>query len=626
MVPMNLKQNCRNDKLSLIAMIKFLQEAAAMAGVKLDEPLAKVCEHAQVNRTQVYERKKHIEDALERVSLPGPGRPVPLQPCGSVSMENIFRVREEVLRYRLEHPDALITHGSDRERTTYSDGFIRFILDLGDQWEDSDASFCKTVEVPYQTFRTWRKKDIERPYEPHVRRLYGSLSEASEDTRMIAEDYSTWGGTLKDFLKYEAARLHLAPAAIRRVLQIFGLLPLRSTKPPRYRGSTERREPGSILVTDGKTVETVSSATGEVRSYNWQGIVDQATTCHTAVVVSDTESAASVRKAFDESCCFFGRPPHALIHDNKPIHNDRDLRTHIEETTRMIPATPNRGENKAGVEGEFGKFEREVGSILLDDSSEESLIKSAVGEVLRAYTAAVNHAARAELDGKSRVGVLREARPDPAKDREFIEQLHADHTGTRRVDALPTRQTSLALLNKAYEHFGIAALDPKGATRQWLAGRYTPEAIRQGVAIFGAERHKGRILNKTADRYLVKVIQNCQEEIDLRLQEEFLRKYAEAERSVWLKGLEEEYQTLVGECQGSSLEKNLAFRLSEKAVFGGLVLQRAFWERKLKTLIKKQADRFTAVRAHVRRLFEATWEHRFALIGKLINWEYQLTN
>jgi hypothetical protein len=75
-----------------------------------------------------------------------------------------------------------------------------------------------------------------------------------------------------------------------------------------------------------------------------------------------------------------------------------------------------------------------------------------------------------------------------------------------------------------------------------------------------------------------------------------------------------------------SLEKNLAFRLSEKAVFGGLVLHRAFWEHKLKTLLKKQADRFTAVRAHVRRLFEATWEHRFALIGKLINWEYQLTN
>ena len=53
----------------------------------------------------------------------------------------------------------------------------------------------------------------------------------------------------------------------------------------------------------------------------------------------------------------------------------------------MIPATPGRGENKAGIEGEFGKFEQAVGTIYLDDSSGDRLKKSAVGEVLRAYTA-----------------------------------------------------------------------------------------------------------------------------------------------------------------------------------------------------------------------------------------------
>jgi hypothetical protein len=61
-------------------------------------------------------------------------------------------------------------------------------------------------------------------------------------------------------------------------------------------------------------------------------------------------------------------------------------------------------------------------------------------------------------------------------------------------------------------------------------------------------------------------------------------------------------------------------------VFGGLILQRAFWENKLKTLLEKQRDRFTAVCNHVRRLFEAKWEHRFALISKLVAWEYQLTH
>jgi hypothetical protein len=34
----------------------------------------------------------------------------------------------------------------------------------------------------------------------------------------------------------------------------------------------------------------------------------------------------------------------------------------------MIPATPGRGENKAGMEGEFGKFEQAVGMIYLSQT------------------------------------------------------------------------------------------------------------------------------------------------------------------------------------------------------------------------------------------------------------------
>ena len=185
------------------------------------------------------------------------------------------------------------------------------------------------------------------------------------------------------FLKYEAARLHLGPTPIRRVLVILGLISVRSGKGPRYRGAMIKRLPGSILVTDGKTVQAVFTGTGEIRKYNWQGIIDQATICHTAVVVTGTESAAAVREAFDESCKFLGRPPLGLLHDNKPIHDDVKLREHVKKTTIMIPATPSRGENKAGMEGEFGKFEQAVGTIYLDDSSDDLLKKTAVREVLK---------------------------------------------------------------------------------------------------------------------------------------------------------------------------------------------------------------------------------------------------
>ena len=48
-----------------------------------------------------------------------------------------------------------------------------------------------------------------------------------------------------------------------------------------------------------------------------------------AVVVTVTESAASVREAFDESCKFHGRSPQALLHDNHPIHDELELRKHV---------------------------------------------------------------------------------------------------------------------------------------------------------------------------------------------------------------------------------------------------------------------------------------------------------
>ncbi|MEI8385903.1 MAG: hypothetical protein WCF51_08065, partial [Nitrosomonadaceae bacterium] len=336
-----------------------------------------------------------------------------------------------------------------------------------------------------------------KPYEEQLPRPYSPLAiGATDDAREIAEDYSTWGGSLRDFFKYESAKTRLAPAPIRRLLVILGLISVRSGKGPRYRGETTRCLPGSILVTDGKTVEAVFTGSGEIRQYNWQGIIDQATICHTAVVVTDTESAAGVVKAFDDSCKFLGRAPQALVHDNKPIHDDSKLREHIEKTTIMIPATPARGENKAGLEGEFGKFEQAVGTIFLDDSSEDRLKKTAVSEILRGYTAGINHSGRFEFNGKSRESILRKTCPDSEKDRQFIEQLHADHTKKRRVDILPTKLASRALLDEGFKRFGIGNQDSMEKLLEWLAGSFTPEAIRQGLAIFGTEQEKGRLQNK----------------------------------------------------------------------------------------------------------------------------------
>jgi hypothetical protein len=618
-----LIQDCQNDKLTVVALHKLAQECALNLGLPLEGSLSKICSVSEINRTQVYERKKQLEEALSNIELTGPGRPACPPAFGTVDRDaHGWQLCEQVLRFRLGHPGALVLHAGGH--ATYSDGFIRFILNLHDSWEGTSERFCEQAEIPYPTFRSWNKKDREEPYEEHRPRPRPALADgASIAARLIAEDYAVWEGSLRDFLKYEGARMQLAPTAIRRVLAILGMVAVRSGKGPRYRGSTEQCLPGSILVTDGKTVQVVCTGTGEVNEYNWQGIIDQATTCHTAVVVTETECAAGVRQAFDASCKFIGRPPQALVHDNKPIHDELALRDHVEKTTIMIPATPARGENKAGMEGEFGKFEQTVGAIYLDDSSVDRFKKTAVSEVLRAYTAGLNHAGRFEFGGESREGVLRKTCPDTEKDRRFIEQLHADHTKKRRPDQLATKGISRTILDEGFKRFEITDLDPEGRIREWLSGRFTPAAISQGLAIFGTERDKRRLRSKTAHRYLVKVIQNCQHELDLRREEELLREYAGVERSAWLQILEVEWETLVS-ADDASPETDLVHSVAEKALFGGLILQRAFWENKLKGLLEKQRGKFTSVCSHVRRIFETTWENRFALISKLVTWEYQL--
>jgi len=105
-----------------------------------------------------------------------------------------------------------------------------------------------------------------------------------------------------------------------------------------------------------------------------------------------------------------------------------------------------------------------------------------------------------------------------------------------------------------------------------------------------------------------------------------LREFAELERSGWLQEWEAEYKILETECDESTPENDLAIRLSDSAVFGGLSLQRAFWENKLKLILERSREKFSVVCRHVRRLFEATWENRFALIAKLVAWEYRLTS
>ena len=304
---MTLQEHCKKDKLTVIAMYALLCDCASDGSIMLEGSLSGICLEAGVNRTQLYERKAQLRMTLAKIKLAGPGRPTQSEsPPVNAEIPAGYSVREQVFRYRLDHPGAMVSHAGGS--TSYSDGFRRFILDLSDTWAGDLESFCQWAEIPYQTLMSWHKRDHTQPYTPPPVRAVPALScSATAECRSIVQDYACWEGSLRDFLSDEAKRLRLAPAAIRRVLIITGMISSKSHKAPRYRGSTERQAPGTVLVTDGKLVEVVSSASGEISHYNWQAMVDQATACHTAAVITDSECAQGVLQAFEQSCDFLGR-------------------------------------------------------------------------------------------------------------------------------------------------------------------------------------------------------------------------------------------------------------------------------------------------------------------------------
>ncbi len=102
------------------------------------------------------------------------------------------------------------------------------------------------------------------------------------------------------------------------------------------------------------------------------------------------------------------------------------------------------------MEGEFGKFEQEVGTFYFDDSSEDQLKKTAVREALRAYVSGINHAGRVEFDGKSRERVLRDTCPDPEKDRQFIAELHSPKSVVCDVHGVGLRAGAQPGINSQY--------------------------------------------------------------------------------------------------------------------------------------------------------------------------------
>jgi len=584
-----------------------------------------IAKQLDVNRNYVYEVQQRLTEHLLPLLEMGPGRPAnPTPPSEDNGRSKSDQLTIDVLRYRAEHPGAVVVHADHKN---YSDAFKYFVLNRYDQECEfmTQEEFAKAAELPVETLRTWLAQD-RAPLLPENAALKPKAIipvDAAEIVHTIARHFESWEGSTRDFIRHAVKALGIKANAIKRVLCIVKLLSLPQRRTYRYRGSTTQLAPRTMLVTDGKEISIHLTASHEHRKLNWQAMIDQTIGTDVGFAITPNENADGIKQALDAALSFMGgQAPTAILCDNKPCYDDAALQEKIKPICDVIKATPGRPENKAIVEGSFSLFEQRVGKICLDDSSKPALIQSAVHEIIRTYTATTNHVPRAEFDGKSRAQVFYEYVPDPrqqAKDEEFLQRLKAQHQRPFARHAQPDPR-SRQLLDDAFTRFGLLPKDLSGSLRAFLS-EFEPAAIKTAVAIFQARQERGKIQAPWAHRYLGKLIRNLQEELDLQRCENELLYLNREQAQNWTREQERLYDQLRGEIVAV---KDLSCRVAEKAAEGEVPVVAAFWREQLRRLLINAKELIPAVRTHLRRMSGADFNLRLLLINELTELEYGL--
>ena len=612
---LKLPPNLLEHKTLMIALILIARYLVKALKVDPDAPLTEICGQLQANRTSVYEQAERILGCLQDLAGVRPGRPLASHSSSDPQADlSSQRLTIQVLDFQIEHPGSVVPQNG---RTYYAPVFQRFILSMHDQWQGSLAAFAAASRVPLDTISDWIHRDRQgilpqqQVNQPQVNQPLPTPQNASQLVRDIAKEWRCWHGATRHFFRHAAEKFHISIAQVERVLRLLGAISRRPRKPFRFRGETHALAPGNMLVTDGKHID-VLLASDQRLHFNWQAIVDQATGCDTAVVVNHEECAAGVAEAFKLSAytALGGAFPHALLHDGKPCYSEASLVQLIQETgCSMIKASPYKPENKAIIEGAFGLYEQRVGTIQLDDSSTQSLVRSAVQEIIRAYTSATNSVPRIELDGKSRLAVLSEFCPSleqQQRDLAFLERLKADHD---RPPRRPPDPSALVLLDTVFHRLNILDLDPDCSLRRYLAS-FDSAAIRRAAAVVANKLARSDLDLRYVHRYLTKLVQSFHDEIDLERAADELLILCQAQNESWTCSEQRDLQLLYD----SLNQHDLTCAIAENAAHGGIPLKAAFWKNALLDLLTSAPQLIATAKKHLIRLFEAPFNSRLALI------------
>lgn len=624
-----------------------------------------------VARSTAYEHAGRLRTELEDIDAEPP-------PAANDSDLRRLRIENAVLRYRVEHPgcwsDGGRTAYSDELRAFVVELARR--EGVGEQF--TQAQFAAAAGIPLPTFKPWwlehrapvsgatdaqpangqaspvatstpePQEYVETaaahpvpttpiaptlaagaPGGPHTEPAATSASAQEAPAHptagftlemlRIVKEWEHWSGTFAAFV-YE----HLRALGIRRgkklvsdVLHLAAVRKLMRRAPPKLpaRGSTFIPPPGVQWSSDGKEVAII---VGRQRfNVAWQPMVDVGSTAKVGSAVRVTEEAAGLISSFNEGVQTTGRPPAALLLDNKACNKSAALQAALPEGTFVMHGTRGRGQSKATVEGSFGLFAQDLGPVVavIDNTSPQSIALSVADAVTRAFSIGRNHRPRRK-DGKTPCELYQQANPSPEevaaavnKLREIKERIEARD----RRDAARRDPHTRAVLDDACARFGLAE---DGDVLDSLS-TLPLASIQAAVALYAAKRTAGTLPLNAGIRYLGGIARNHLHARELELFEKELVSLLEREHVSVVAHLERKAACL------ESLE--LAPRLG--AIVHELLgvdapISQVFWHRQLAAVtatvpLHLHAGLRRWLCDKVRRCFRATKLHRQQLIELL---------
>ena len=336
---------------------------------------------------------------------------------------------------------------------------------------------------------------------------------AATATHVIA----LWGRWKGDFAAFcRSLPQHGIDYSYSMVKQIFAIDEQRPLKRRRdrhpdaeaIRGELMRLFPNAQWNADGKSV--LVQVGNDIYRFNWELVVDNATTGHLGFSIRDHEDSTGVLQALQQAEATAGEPPVAFVRDPRKSNTAATIEEELEKKKIVSMFSPvGRPQSNSPAENAFSLFQQKMPPIYIPEGlQEKELAQLVLWYVLFAYSAGRNQTPRRRLKGRTPAQAFEDAAISEEQKAQAREQLRELRRRIEEQEAANRRRCAPALKQLLTDFFTENGLDDPNERYIAQIGSYGLEAALEAMAVFLAKKEAGTLPKSNHERYLLGIARN----------------------------------------------------------------------------------------------------------------------